>query len=103
HVAHLTRPSRNRFQRLLQSVSPVPLGPIATRAPRWVMEGYATYVEGRVSGTGRPNSAWRAAILRQFALAGRWEAISRTSLDPRTSSGWRVARATRASSPSGVE
>jgi len=71
HVAHLTRPSRNRFQQLLQSISPVPLGPIATRAPRWVMEGYATYIEGRVSGTGRPNSAWRAAILRQFALEGR--------------------------------
>ncbi|HEX7942727.1 MAG TPA: hypothetical protein VF488_13020, partial [Gemmatimonadaceae bacterium] len=71
HVAHLTRPSRNRFQKLLQSLSPVPLGPIATKAPRWVMEGYATYIEGRVSGTGRPNSAWRAAILRQFALEGR--------------------------------
>ena len=71
HVAHLTRPSRNRFQQLLQVLSPVPLGPIATKAPRWVMEGYATYVEGRVSGTGRPNSAWRAAILRQFALEGR--------------------------------
>ena len=42
HVAHLTRPSRNRFQKLLQALSPVPLGPIATRAPRWVMEGYAT-------------------------------------------------------------
>jgi hypothetical protein len=71
HVAHLTRPSRNRFQRLLQAISPVPLGPIATKAPRWVMEGYATYVEGRASGSGRPNSAWRAAILRQFALEGR--------------------------------
>jgi Tol biopolymer transport system component len=71
HVAHLTRPSRNRFQHLLWSLSPVPLGPIATRAPRWVLEGYATYVEGRVSGTGRPNNAWRAAILRQFALEGR--------------------------------
>ena len=71
HVAHLTRPSRNRWQRLLRALSPVPLGPIATRAPRWVTEGYATYVEGRVSGSGRPNHAWRAAILRQFALEGR--------------------------------
>ncbi|PYP76496.1 MAG: hypothetical protein DMD35_18555 [Gemmatimonadetes bacterium] len=71
HVAHLTRPSRSRWQRFIRSLSPVPLGPIATRAPRWVMEGYATYVEGRVSGSGRPNHAWRAAILRQFALEGR--------------------------------
>ena len=84
HVAHLTRPSRNRFQRLLQSVSPVPLGPIATRAPRWVMEGYATYVEGRVSGTGRPNSAWRAAILRQFALEGRLPSYGQLS----STGGW---------------
>ena len=71
HVAHLTRPSRNRWKQRLQSVSPVPLGPIATKAPRWVAEGYATYVEGRVSGTGRPKHAWRAAVLRQFALEGR--------------------------------
>jgi hypothetical protein len=71
HVAHLTRPSRNRWQRLIRSLSPVPLGPIATKAPRWVTEGYATFVEGRVSGSGRPNHAWRAAILRQFALEGR--------------------------------
>ena len=71
HVTHLTRPSRNRWQRFIRGLSPVPLGPIATKAPRWVMEGYATYVEGRVSGSGRPNHAWRAAILRQFALEGR--------------------------------
>jgi len=62
----------------------VPLGPIATRAPRWVMEGYATYVEGRVSGTGRPNSAWRAAILRQFALEGRLPSYGQLS----STGGW---------------
>jgi hypothetical protein len=71
HVAHLTRPSRNRLRRLLWSLSPVPLGPIALKSPRWVLEGYATYVEGRVTGSGRPNNAWRAAMLRQFALEGR--------------------------------
>jgi len=84
HVAHLTRPSRNRFQKLLQAISPVPLGPIATKAPRWVMEGYATYIEGRVSGTGRPNSAWRAAILRQFALEGRLPSYGQLS----STGGW---------------
>ena len=71
HVAHLTRPSRNRWQNLLRKLSPIPLGPIATKAPRWVNEGYATFVEGRVSGSGRPNHAWRAAVLRQYALEGR--------------------------------
>ncbi|MDQ2665802.1 MAG: hypothetical protein M3Z05_07310 [Gemmatimonadota bacterium] len=71
HVAHLNRPSRNRLESLLWSLSPVPLGPIAVDAPRWALEGYATYVEGKVTGTGRPNHAWRAAVLRQFALEGR--------------------------------
>jgi len=85
HVAHLTRPSRNRWQRLLRRLSPIPLGPIATKAPRWVTEGYATFVEGRVSGTGRPNHAWRAAVLRQFALEGRLPSYGQLS----GSSGWR--------------
>ncbi|MEO8337318.1 MAG: hypothetical protein ABI664_20235, partial [bacterium] len=51
HMAQLTRPSRNRWRRLLWDLSPVPLGPIAVDAPRWAIEGYATYVEGRVTGT----------------------------------------------------
>ena len=71
HVAHLARPSRNHWQNLYWALSPVPLGPIPTNAPRWALEGFATYVEGRVTGTGRPNHAWRAAVLRQFALEGR--------------------------------
>ena len=85
HVAHLTRPSRNRWQRFIRGLSPVPLGPIATKAPRWVMEGYATYVEGRVSGTGRPNHAWRAAVLRQFALEGRLPSYGQLN----ATGGWR--------------
>lgn len=71
HVAQLMRPSRNKWKRLLWSLSPVPLGPITTKAPRWVLEGYATYVEGEVTGSGRPNNAWRAAIIRQFAIEGK--------------------------------
>ena len=71
HVAHLNRPSRNRLKDLYLSLSPVPLGPIPLDAPRWVLEGYATYVEGKITGSGRPNHAWRAAVLRQFALEGR--------------------------------
>ncbi|HEU4721123.1 MAG TPA: hypothetical protein VFS59_07140 [Gemmatimonadaceae bacterium] len=85
HVAHLTRPSRNRWQRLIRRLSPVPLGPIATKAPRWALEGYATYVEGRVSGSGRPNHAWRAAILRQFALEGRLPSYGQLN----STSGWK--------------
>jgi hypothetical protein len=85
HVAHLTRPSRNRWQQLLRKLSPIPLGPIVTKAPRWVTEGYATFVEGRVSGSGRPNHAWRAAVLRQFALEGRLPSYGQLS----GSSGWR--------------
>ncbi|MDB4889055.1 MAG: hypothetical protein JWL61_910 [Gemmatimonadetes bacterium] len=86
HMAHLTRPSRNRLRSLLWSLSPVPLGPIAANAPRWVIEGYATYVEGRVTGTGRPNHAWRAAILRQFALEGRLPSYSQVS----ATGGWQT-------------
>jgi hypothetical protein len=71
HIAHLTRPSRNPTQRLLWSLSPVQLGPIALRAPRWVTEGFATYVEGRLTGSGRPHGVWRPAVLRQWALEGQ--------------------------------
>jgi hypothetical protein len=71
HIAHLTRPSRNPFMRFIWRLSPADLGPIAIAAPRWVIEGYATFVEGRVTGSGRPHGAWRAAYLRQWALEGQ--------------------------------
>ncbi|HLX10018.1 MAG TPA: hypothetical protein VKY89_19365 [Thermoanaerobaculia bacterium] len=64
HLVHLLRPSRNPLlSRLL------PVGPIAL-APRWLVEGYATVVEGRLTGAGRPNGDLRAAILRRWAQAG---------------------------------
>jgi hypothetical protein len=71
HIAHLTRPSRNPTRQWLARLLPVRLGPIATKAPRWVDEGYATYVEGKLTGSGRPHGAWRAAILREWALQGK--------------------------------
>ncbi|HEX5581725.1 MAG TPA: hypothetical protein VFX39_09125, partial [Gemmatimonadaceae bacterium] len=71
HIAHLVRPSRNRWQRRLWELLPVDLDPIARRSPRWVTEGYATFVEGRLTGSGRPASVGRAAILRQWALEGQ--------------------------------
>lgn len=71
HLAHLNRPTRNPRQRLLWGLLPVPIGPLARRAPRWVVEGYATYVEGELSGSGRPYGVARAALLRQWALEGK--------------------------------
>ena len=71
HIAHLTRPSRNAFTRRLWSTLPVNLGPVAIRSPRWAIEGYATYVEGRVTRSGRPNGAWRPTFLRQWAFEGK--------------------------------
>ncbi len=69
HLVHLLRPSRNPRERFLEQL--VPLGPLTLKAPRWVMEGYATVVEGRLTGSGRPNGDLRAAILRRRAQEGR--------------------------------
>lgn len=70
HIAHLSRPSRNARARLLSALLPLHVGPISLAAPRWVIEGYATYSEGKVTGSGRPHGAWRPAYLRQWALEG---------------------------------
>ena len=69
HIVHLTRP-RNR-QGLLARLFPLPLGPVAIRAPRWVTEGYATVIEGELTGSGRPHSSFRAMVLRRFAIEGK--------------------------------
>jgi hypothetical protein len=71
HIAHLSRPTRNPRDRRFWRLLPLRVGPIAMRAPRWAVEGYATYVEGRLTGSGRPHGAARAAYLRQWALEGR--------------------------------
>ncbi|MDB4911365.1 MAG: hypothetical protein JWO39_2188 [Gemmatimonadetes bacterium] len=72
HIAHLTRESRNPKIRRLTRLLPVKLGPIAVHAPRWVTEGYATFVEGRiVRGIGRPHGVARSAVLRQWAIEGQ--------------------------------
>lgn len=79
HLVHLLRPSRNPWRRFLQRLLPV--GPLSLRAPRWVHEGYATYVEGRLTGRGRPNSDLRASILRRWAVAGRLPAYGALAQD----------------------
>src|SRR6185436_13020208 len=77
HLAHLLRPSRNPLRRALEGVAPV--GPIPLGAPRWVVEGYATVVEGRLTGSGRPHGLLRAAILRRWAQAGKLPAYGALS------------------------
>jgi Tol biopolymer transport system component len=71
HIAHLTFPSRNPNERRLWSILPARIGPVARKSPAWVIEGFATYIEGRLTGNGRPNGVGRPAILRQWALEGR--------------------------------
>jgi hypothetical protein len=80
HIAHLTRPSRNPFSRLMSIIDPRGVGPL-TDSPRWVKEGYATYVEGRLTGSGRPHGVARAAVLRQWAIEGRLPSYGQLSAE----------------------
>ena len=67
HVAHLTR--ERRGGRAWLRWFPGHFGPLS-RTPRWVKEGYATVIEGRLTGSGRPASPLRAAVLRTWAVSG---------------------------------
>ncbi len=70
HVLHLSRPSRNPLERFVfEGVLGVPA--IAVKSPAWVVEGYATLVEGILTGAGRPNSDGRATFLRMLAVEGQ--------------------------------
>jgi hypothetical protein len=89
HLVHLLRPSRNPLRQRLSRA--VPVGPIPLAAPRWVLEGYATVVEGRLTGTGRPNSDLRAAILRRWAEAGRLPTYAHLASDPSSWHGMSMA------------
>ena len=80
HLVHLLRPSRNPARQLAR---PAP--------PRWgrsrsarragCFEGYATVVEGRLTGSGRPNGDLRAAILRRWAQGGKLPSYARLASD----------------------
>ena len=72
HIAHLTFPSRNPRERFFWKLLPTQLSPVARKAPAWVIEGYATLIEGQLTGSGRPYSSGRASVLRQWALEGRF-------------------------------
>ena len=69
HIVHLVRP-RNR-PGLLSKILRFPVGPVLLNSPRWVIEGYATVVEGALTGSGRPRSSYRAMVLRRFAIEGK--------------------------------
>lgn len=68
HLHHLTLPDRqpSPMDRLTR-----PHVTRMNRCPGWVVEGYATYLEGRLTGIGRPHSATRATVLRQLAREGQ--------------------------------
>ena len=71
HIAHLTVPPRNSGERFLWRLLPARVGPVARKSPAWVIEGYATYIEGKLTGNGRPNGVGRPSVLRQWALEGQ--------------------------------
>jgi hypothetical protein len=82
HLVHMLRPSRNPLERAFEQ-SVLPFNPITLRAPRWVIEGYATVIEGRITGAGRPASTLRALILRRWAENGRLPTYSQLDSDRR--------------------
>jgi hypothetical protein len=69
HIHHMMRPQNqpNFWERLVD----MPVGPVAEKAPRWVTEGYATVIEGRITGSGRPHGVYRSSVIRQWALQGK--------------------------------
>lgn len=79
HLAHMLQPSRHPMRRLVHEW--IGAGPIALRAPRWLVEGYATLLEGRLTGSGRPASDLRASILRVRAAAGELPSYGQLSSD----------------------
>ena len=81
HLVHLLREPRNPLEHALWSI--LGIGPILAKAPRWVIEGYATVVEGRLTGSGRPNGDLRAQMLRQLAQAGRLPTYDELDGSPR--------------------
>jgi WD40 repeat protein len=81
HLVHLLRPSRNPFDRAVAHL--LPLNPITLHAPRWVLEGYATLIEGRITGSGRPSGAMRAAVLRTWAMNGQLPTYAQLNSDRR--------------------
>ena len=70
HVVHLARPGTGASS-FLARLLPAPFGPLALGSPRWLFEGYATLLEGALTGSGRPASSLRAMVLRRLAIEGK--------------------------------
>lgn len=89
HIAHILRPSRNPLSRAVGKLL-LPLGPIVF-APRWIHEGYATVIEGELTGSGRPNGDFRAVLLRTLARNGRMPTYAQLSSDRQSWQGMSMA------------
>jgi hypothetical protein len=89
HLVHLLRPSRGGWGRFVEWMLPV--GAVGRKSPRWVSEGYATYLEGKLTGVGRPNGDFRAAILRKWALEGKLPSYGQMSNDAESWMGMSMA------------
>jgi len=78
HVVHLARPGEGPLS-FLARASPAPLGPLAFGCPRWVYEGYATLIEGELTGSGRPGSVYQEMVLRRLAIEDKLPAYGKLS------------------------
>lgn len=85
HLVHLLTPPRGNFDKLMWQLTGV--GPVAAKAPRWLTEGYATVVEGQLTGFGRPNGNFRAALIRALAEEGRMPSYGELSWSRRFQGG----------------
>jgi hypothetical protein len=85
HLVHMLRPPRNPLERVMYSLFGV--GPVAAKSPRWVTEGYATVVEGRLTGFGRPHGDYRALMLRRLAQRGQLPQYSQLDVSARWQGG----------------
>jgi len=71
HLHHLMRPKNGQNSKRYWFNPYSMIGPITLKAPRLILEGYATLLEGRITGSGRPHSAYRSAVIRQWAISGK--------------------------------
>jgi hypothetical protein len=85
HAVHLAARSRGGLDALVTAITG--FGPITLKAPRWVIEGYATVVEGDLTGYGRPFSASLAAELRKLAREGALPTYDELDGSPRWAGG----------------
>ena len=85
HIEHLLRPSATRSSASSRACFRSALS--HSRRHAGSTKGYATLVEGKLTGFGRPNGDLRAAILRQRARAGTLPTYARSSRATRRA-GW---------------